>query len=157
MRRGAAPARGDVMWLSFSPRAGRGQAGRRPALVLTLARFDDRVGLAFVCPVTSRVKGYPFEVSVRDLGEVSGVVLVDQLRSLDWRARRAEPAGKAPAAVMAEVLAKAARAARRVTATHTLCIACGARCERDGAGASSGLRGGAAVRRLDGNGSGRRT
>jgi mRNA interferase MazF len=106
VRRGAAPTRGDVVWLSFSPQAGREQAGRRPALVVTPVRFNDRVGLAFVCPVTSRIKGYPFEVPIRDLGEVSGVVLVDQLRSLDWRARRAEPAGKAPAAVMAEVLAK---------------------------------------------------
>ena len=93
------------MWLSFSPQAGREQAGRRPALVLTPAPFDSWIGLALVCPVTSRVKGYPFEVALRE-GDVSGVVLVDQLRSLDWRARRAKAAGKAPAAVMAEVVAK---------------------------------------------------
>jgi mRNA interferase MazF len=103
--RGPIPERGDVVWLSFSPQAGRERAGRRPALVLTPAAFNDRVGLAFVCPVTSRIKGYPFEVALRG-GDVSGVVLVDQLRSLDWRARRAEPAGKAPASVMTEVLAK---------------------------------------------------
>lgn len=106
MKRGAAPERGDVVWLSFSPQSGREQAGRRPALVLTPARFNERVGLAFVCPVTPRVKGYPFEVPLRGVAKVSGVVLVDQLRSLDWRARRAEPAAKAPPAVMAEVLAK---------------------------------------------------
>ena len=106
MSRGAAPARGDVVWLSFSPQAGREQGGRRPALVLTPAPFNGRVGLAFVCPITSRVKGYPFEVALRGVDEVSGVILVDQLRSLDWRARRAEPVGKAPAPVMAEVLAK---------------------------------------------------
>jgi mRNA interferase MazF len=105
VRRSAAPDAGDLVWLSFSPQAGREQAGRRPALVLTPGAFNDRVGLAFVCPVTSRVKGYPFEVALRGAG-VSGVVLVDQLRGLDWRARRAEPAGKAPAAVMAEVWAK---------------------------------------------------
>jgi mRNA interferase MazF len=93
------------VWLSFSPQAGREQAGRQPALVLTPAPFNDRIGLAFVCPVTSRVKGYPFEVALRGVGDVSGG-LVDQLRSLDWRARRAEPAGKASAAVMAEVVAK---------------------------------------------------
>ena len=73
--------------------------------MLTPGAFNDRVGLAFVCPITSRVKGYPFEVALR-AGRISGVVLVDHLRSLDWRARQAEPAGKAPAAVMAEVLAK---------------------------------------------------
>jgi len=101
-----APARGDVVWLSFSPQAGREQAGRRPALILTPAPFNSRVGLAFVCPITSRVKGYPFEVALDRVGGVSGVILVDQLRSLDWRARRAEPAGKAPAHVMAEVVAK---------------------------------------------------
>jgi mRNA interferase MazF len=101
-----APERGDVVWLSFSPQAGHEQAGRRPALVLTPAPFNSRIGLAFVCPVTTRVKGYPFEVALRRAGSVSGVVLVDQLRSLDWRARRAEPAGKAPASVMAEVVAK---------------------------------------------------
>ena len=106
MSDGAAPARGDVVWLSFSPQAGREQAGRRPALVLTPAPFNSRVGLAFVCPVTSRVKGYPFEVDLRGGDQVTGVILVDQLRSLDWRARRAEPAGKAPAHVIAEVLAK---------------------------------------------------
>ena len=106
MRRDAAPERGDVVWLSFSPQVRRERAGRRPALVLTPAPFNGRIGLAFVCPVTTRVKGYPFEVALRDVGGLSGVVLVDQLRSLDWRARRAERAGKAPAAVMAEVVAK---------------------------------------------------
>jgi mRNA interferase MazF len=105
VKRGPIPERGDVVWLSFSPQTGRERAGRRPALVLTPAAFNDRVGLAFVCPVTSRIKGYPFEVALRG-GDVSGVVLVDQFRSLDWRARRAEPAGKAPAPVMTEVLAK---------------------------------------------------
>jgi mRNA interferase MazF len=106
VRRGAAPERGEVVWLSFSPQAGREQAGRRPVLVLTPSQFNSRVGLAFVCPVTSQVKGYPFEVSLRGVAGVSGVVLVDQLRSLDWRTRRAEPAGRAPVSVMTEVVAK---------------------------------------------------
>jgi mRNA interferase MazF len=106
VRRGAAPERGEVVWLSFSPQPGRKQAGRRPALVLTPAPFNSRIGLAFVCPVTTRVKGYPFEVALRGVEGVSGVVLVDQLRSLDWRTRRAEPAGRAPDSVMTEVVAK---------------------------------------------------
>jgi mRNA interferase MazF len=106
VKQGITPERGDVVWLSFSPQAGREQAGRRPALVLTPAPFNHRTGLAFVCPITSRVKGYPFEVAVQGAGEVSGVVLVDQLRSLDWRARRATAAGRAPTAVMVEVMAK---------------------------------------------------
>ncbi len=74
-------------------------------MVLTPRAFNERVGLAFVCPITSRIKGYPFEVALR-AGGVSGVVLVDQLRSLDWRVRQAEPAGRATTAVMDEVLAK---------------------------------------------------
>jgi mRNA interferase MazF len=102
----ATPARGDIVWLSFSPQAGREQAGRRPALVLSPAPFNSRIGLAFVCPVTRRVKGYPFEVMLEQVDGVSGVILVDQLRRLDWRARRAELAGRAPTAVMAEVVAK---------------------------------------------------
>jgi mRNA interferase MazF len=106
VRRGVAPERGELVWLSFSPQAGREQAGRRPALVLSPAPFNSRIGLAFVCPVTSRIKGYPFEVALQDVDGVSGVVLVDQLRSLDWRIRRAEPAGRAPASVMTEVMAK---------------------------------------------------
>ena len=105
MKPDSVPERGDLVWLSFS-QTGREEAGRRPALVLSPAPFNSRVGLAFVCPITSRVKGYPFEVKLRGAGEVSGVVLVDQLRSLDWRARRAEPAGRAPTGVLAEVMAK---------------------------------------------------
>jgi mRNA interferase MazF len=95
-----------LVWLSFSPQAGREQAGRRPALVLSAASFNRRAGLALVCPVTSRVKGYPFEVPLPGSGEVSGVILVDQLRSLDWHARRAQPAGKVPASVINEVVTK---------------------------------------------------
>jgi mRNA interferase MazF len=106
VRRGTAPERGEVVWLSFSPQAGREQAGRRPALVLTPTPFNSRIGLAFVCPATSRGKGYTFEVALRGVDGVSGVVLADQLRSLDWRTRRAEPAGSAPASVMTEVVAK---------------------------------------------------
>ena len=101
----SAPERGDLIWLEFDPQAGREQAGHRPALVLSAKAYNERVGLALVCPVTSRVKGYPFEVMLPAGGRITGVVLSDQVRSLDWRARNAVAAAKAPPAVVADVLA----------------------------------------------------
>lgn len=101
-----APGRGDLVWLSFDPQAGHEQAGRRPAIVLSPTSYNDTVGLALGCPVTSRVKGYPFEVILPDGLPIHGVVLADQVRNLDWRTRRAEIAGQAPAAVVREVLGK---------------------------------------------------
>jgi mRNA interferase MazF len=106
VRRGFVPERGDVVWLSFLPQRGRAQAERRPALVLSPRRYNERVGLALVCPITSRIKGYPFEVQVRDAGPVVGAILVDRVRSVDWRARRAEPAGRTPPDLLDEVAAK---------------------------------------------------
>jgi mRNA interferase MazF len=106
VREGYVPERGDVIWLSFSPQAGREQAGRRPGIVLSPARYNGRVGLALTCPVTSHVKGYPFEVPLEGVRGLSGVILVDQLRSLDWRARQAERAGRASQRILAEVLAR---------------------------------------------------
>lgn len=102
------PDRGDLVWLSFDPQAGHEQSGRRPALVLSPAFYNQKSGLALVCPITSRVKGYPFEVSVPQGANLAGVILADQLRSLDWRARRAEKAGRVPKEVMAEVRARLA-------------------------------------------------
>ena len=84
------PQRGDVVWLSFEPQAGREQMGRRPAVVLSPAAYNGRVGLGLFCPITSQVKGYPFEVAIPGGLPVNGVVLSDQVKSLDWRARRAE-------------------------------------------------------------------
>ena len=101
-----APARGDLVWISLSPRAGHEQAGRRPALVVSPLGYNTRVGLALMCPVTSRVKGYPFEVALPDHLEISGVVLADQIKSLDWRARKAQVAATAPEELTAEVLGK---------------------------------------------------
>lgn len=101
------PARGHIVWLDFDPQAGREQAGRRPAFVLSPEAYNRKVGLALLCPVTSRVKGYPFEVALPDGLGVSGVVLADQLRSLDWRRRRAEFAAEAPAATVEAVRRKA--------------------------------------------------
>ena len=84
------PARGDVVWITMDPTVGHEQSGRRPALVLSPAAYNGKVGLAILCPLTSQVKGYPFEVEVPVGLPVEGVVLADQAKSLDWRARRAE-------------------------------------------------------------------
>lgn len=98
------PDRGDLIWLSFDPQAGREQAGRRPALVLSPSAYNGRIRLALACPITSQVKGYPFEVQLPSGLPVTGVVLADHLRSIDWLARRADPIGVAPASVVDEVL-----------------------------------------------------
>ncbi len=100
------PARGDVIWLEFDPQSGREQAGRRPALVISPSAYNGRVGLALCCPVTSRVKDYPFEVLFPIGSEVTGAVLSDQLKSLDWRARRAKHLAIVPKDMMQEVLGK---------------------------------------------------
>ena len=101
------PDRGDIVWLQFNPHAGHEQAGRRPALVLSPASYNGRVGLAILCPITSQVKGYPFEVEVR-ARRVEGVVLSDQVKSLDWRVRNAELVERASDSVVTEVLEKLA-------------------------------------------------
>ena len=100
------PDRGHVVWLDFDPQTGHEQAGRRPAFVLSPASYNGRVGLALLCPVTSRVKGYPFEVALPDGLSVSGVVLSDQVKSLDWRRRRADFAAEVPDATTEEVRRK---------------------------------------------------
>ncbi len=106
MSRTYAPRRGDVVWLSMSPQAGREQAGRRPALVVSPGAYNSRVGLAILCPVTGQVKGYPFEVSIPGGLPVRGVILSDQVRSLDWKARKAEFICRLPEAATSEVLQK---------------------------------------------------
>ena len=98
------PRRGDIVWLSFTPQAGHEQAGRRPALVLSPSAYNGKVGLALFCPITSRIKGYPFEVPVPEGLAVSGVVLADQVKSLDWRVRRAEFADRLPDPCLADAL-----------------------------------------------------
>lgn len=106
-QRGAfVPDRGDAVWLEFDPQAGHEQAGRRPALVLSPASYNARVGLALVCPITSNVKGYPFEVVLPTSGRLRGAVLADQVKSLDWRMRRAQRIARVPADIMAKVLAR---------------------------------------------------
>ena len=103
-----APDVGDLVWLTFDPQAGREQAGRRPALVLSPAAYNRRSGLAIMCPITSRLKGYPFEVGLPEGLEVGGAILADHVKSLDWRARRAERAGKVSVPVLREVQARIA-------------------------------------------------
>jgi len=100
------PQRGDIVWLDFNPQAGREQAGRRPAFVVSPAAYNGKVGLALVCPVTSREKGYPFEVPLPSGLAVTGVILSDQLKSLDWRRRKAAFIVAAPEAVTVEVQKK---------------------------------------------------
>jgi len=100
------PERGDVVWLQFDPRAGHEQARRRPALVLSPRAYNQRVGLALVCPLTTQVKGYPFEVAVPpvDGSRLVGVILADQIKSLDWRARQAALLDRVPDATVSEVV-----------------------------------------------------
>ena len=103
-----APSRGDVVWLQFNPQAGHEQAGHRPALVISPEPYNRKVGLALFCPITSQIKGYPFEVAFGPGSKIKGAVLADQLKSLDWRARGAKRFDRAPDALIAEVLGKIA-------------------------------------------------
>jgi len=98
------PERGDAVWITLGPQAGHEQAGRRPALVLSPSAYNGRVGLALFCPITSQVKGYPFEVPLPAGLPVAGVVGADQVKSLDWRARKADRIGTIPDDVVAQVL-----------------------------------------------------
>jgi len=100
------PQRGDVVWISFNPRVGHEQAGRRPAVVLSPRAYNGKVGLAVLCPVTNQIKGYPFEVQVPDGLAVTGTILADQVKSLDWRKRDAQLICELPPATMDEVLQK---------------------------------------------------
>ena len=100
------PDRGDVVWVTFTPQAGHEQAGRRSALVLSPAVYNGKVGLAILCPITSQVKGYPFEILIPVGLNINGVILSDQVKSLDWKARQAELVCKLPQVVMDAVLQK---------------------------------------------------
>ena len=108
MKPGFVPEAGDFVWLTFAPQAGREQAGRRPALVLSPKVYNVRSGLALVCPVTNQAKGYPFEVAVPAGGGATGVILADHLKSIDWKARRAELLGRCTNEVLEEVRAETA-------------------------------------------------
>lgn len=100
------PERGDVVWLDFNPQVGHEQAGRRPAIVLSPSAYNRKVGLAIFCPITNQVKGYPFEVVIPAGHKISGTILSDQVKNLDWKFRRAELISKLPSSVTLEVLEK---------------------------------------------------
>lgn len=100
------PDRGDVIWLDFSSHAGHEQAGRRPALVLTPQSYNGKVGLALICPITSRGKGYPFEVPLPAGLKTRGFVQADQVKSQDWKSRKTRRADRVPGDFVAEVIAR---------------------------------------------------
>ena len=100
------PERGDVVWLNFNPQAGHEQAGKRPAFVLSPASYNRKVGLALFCPITNQVKGYPFEVVLPDGLPVTGAVIADQVKSLDWQARNAALITQLSAEIVEAVLAR---------------------------------------------------
>lgn len=102
------PERGDAIWLDFDPQAGREQAGRRPAIVLSPAAYNRKSGLILVCPITSHAKGYPFESTVPESLPIKGVVLSDQIRCLDWQKRRAKYIARIPEILTLDVTAKLA-------------------------------------------------
>ena len=103
------PERGDVVWINFNPQAGHEQAGRRPAVILSPKAYNQKVGLAILCPITSQIKGYPFEVKMPSKGKITGVILSDLAKSLDWRIREVTFISSLPAGVMNEVLTKLGR------------------------------------------------
>jgi mRNA interferase MazF len=100
------PRRGDLVWLNYDPQAGHEQAGRRPALVLSPEAYNRKVGLAIFCPITTQKKGYPFEVVIPAGLEMSGVILSDQIKNLDWKQRDTRFGCRLPAETLQEVVAK---------------------------------------------------
>jgi len=100
------PDRGDAVWLDFNPQTGHEQAGRRPALVISPLAYNKKVGLAIFCPITNQVKGYPFEVMIPDGYKVTGAVLSDQVKNLDWKMRRVSRICKLDEATVKDVLKK---------------------------------------------------
>jgi len=104
MARRYVPEAGDIVWLNFTPQAGHEQAGHRPALVLSPAAYNEKTSLMICCPVTTKVKNYPFEVLIA--GTPQSVVLADQVKSLDWRVRKATRKRVVSAEELADVRAK---------------------------------------------------
>jgi mRNA interferase MazF len=105
VKKGYVPERGDIIWLTFTPQAGHRQMGRRPAIVLSYRLYNEKTNLAIVCPITSKIKGYPFEVIIES-NKINGAVLADQLKNLDWKERQAEFIEKAEEEDIKEVIKK---------------------------------------------------
>ncbi len=105
-RRGYVPERGDVVWMMFGPPAGHEQSGRRPAIVMSPSIYNGKTGMALCCPITSHVKGYPFEVLIPADINISGAILADHIRNIDWKTRRAEYLCKLPGKTLEEVAEK---------------------------------------------------
>lgn len=99
------PQKGDIVWLNFSPQAGHEQKGKRPAIIVSPVEYNKKTGLAVCCPITSNIKGYPFEVLV-DGKKINGAILSDHLKNLDWKAREIKFIEKATSAVLEEVISK---------------------------------------------------
>ncbi len=100
------PDRGDIVWLNFNPQSGHEQKGRRPAVCISPFDYNNKVGLALFCPVTTSVKGYPFEVIIPEELQTEGTIISDQVKSLDWQKRNAEFIEKAPKYVISELIDK---------------------------------------------------
>ncbi len=101
-----APDRGDIIWINFNPQSGKEHRGRRLAFVVSPVEYNRKVGLAIVCPITSQIKGYPFEVLISEKQSTDGVVIADQVKSLDWKVRKAEFIEKAKKEITEEVIEK---------------------------------------------------
>ncbi|EFI33415.1 transcriptional modulator of MazE/toxin, MazF [Desulfonatronospira thiodismutans ASO3-1] len=100
------PDRGHIVWLNFNPQTGHEQAGHRPALVLSPASYNGKTGLALFCPISNKIKGYPFEVMIKGHTSISGVALADQVKNLDWRARGLKFAASVDESILEDVIAK---------------------------------------------------
>jgi mRNA interferase MazF len=105
-RRGYVPERGDVVWMMFGPQTGHEQSGRRPAVVMSSSIYNGKTGMALCCPITSHIKGYPFDVLVPTGLKISGAILADHIRNTDWKLRRAEYLCKLSDKALEEVTGK---------------------------------------------------
>ena len=104
MARHYLPERGDLVWLQFSPQAGHEQSGLRPALVVSSTKYNEKTGLAIFCPITNQIKGYPFEVILPPGLKVTGAILSDHVKNLDWKARKVKKISVAPPLVVEQVV-----------------------------------------------------
>jgi len=105
VKKNYSPERGDIVWLNFDPQSGHEQKGKRPAVVISPKEYNEKVGLGLFCPITSKVKNYPFEVKITN-EKIDGVILTDQIKSLDWETREIEYITKMPVEKIDEVISK---------------------------------------------------